>query len=531
MLASQVTEPIHIAAIDAGSNAIRVAICVASGPGEIDPLVKERAPVRLGQSTFLRGEIDAATFDAAIVAFARFRKLFEQYDVRHYRAVATSAVRNARNRDALLHRIFHDTGIELDVIDGRQEARLVRRAVLWALEREEQPSTIVDLGGGSLEITNQSGTEWHTASMRIGTVRLMETFGLTGSISSDEARMMRRYVGSLLRPSVPFDEIEPGALTACCGGNAEALAHLFGSVDGKRQILTAEQLETALPRILKHDVETRMSTFGVRKDRAEVMGVAALVFASVMADLEIDRFLVPRVGIREGLLLDLAEAHVGDALPGSAARRMALLASARTFATRMRHNTTHGEQVRRLARKLFDQLPALHGLSGKQGTVLEVAALLHDIGEIVHRKGHHRHGEYLVMNGRIPGLESPQREMVAALIRAHRKSMPYPKKHVTYSALSEQHQAEVRKLAALLRIADAIDSDHRQRVVDLQARIEVGRGVERVVLHVIIEDDAVETAHLSDHKSAAFEQEFGLPATFEVEVVPAQHHARAGRTE
>ncbi|MFT5430112.1 MAG: exopolyphosphatase/guanosine-5'-triphosphate,3'-diphosphate pyrophosphatase, partial [Myxococcota bacterium] len=460
-------------------------------------------------------------------AFARFRKLFDQYGVQHYRAVATSAVRNAKNRDALLHRLFHDTQIELDVIDGKEEARLVRRAVLSALKKTEQPSTIVDLGGGSLEITNRTDQSWRTASMRIGTVRLMETFGLTGSVSPDEARMIRRYVGSLLHSSVPPGEIAPGALTACCGGNAEELANLFGSREGSRLSITAEQLETALPRILKHDVERRRSKFGVRKDRAEVMGVAALVLAAVMAELQTDRLVIPGVGIREGILLELAEEYAGEALSGRNAHRMALLASARTFATRMRHNTSHGEQVRILARTLFDQLQALHGLSEEQGTVLEVAALLHDVGEVVHRRGHHRHGEYLVMNGRIPGLESPQREMVAALVRAHRKSLPYPKKHVTYSTLPDKLQAQVRTLAAFLRIADAIDADHRQRVVALRVRVEP----ERVLIHVIIADDAAETAHLTVRKSDALEHELGLPVTFEVELVPAQHHAPAARLE
>ena len=417
MLRPLVVAPVHIAAIDTGSNAIRVAISSAASPSEINPLVSERVPVRLGTGTFVRGEIDAATFDNAITAFARFRKLFDQYNVTHYRAVATSAVRNARNRDQLLHRLFHDTQIELDVINGEEEARLVRRAVLNALGKDK-PTTIVDLGGGSLEITNRTDRDWHTASMRIGTVRLMETFGLTGSISPDEAKMMRRYVASLLHSSVPMDEIEPGATTACCGGNAEELANLFGTRDeGGRLSITADQLEAALPKILKYDVDKRMSKFSVRQDRAEVMGVAALVFAAVMEELKIERFQIPEVGIREGILLELAEAHAQDELPSGKAKQMALLGAARTFATRMRHDTAHGEQVRILARTLFDQLKDLHGLPGKLRTVLEVAAILHDIGEIVHRKGHHRHGEYLVMNGRIPGLESPQREMVAALVR------------------------------------------------------------------------------------------------------------------
>ena len=110
------SEPVNIAAIDAGSNAIRVAICAASSPSDINPLVKERVPVRLGHHTFVRGELDPQTLDQAVSAFGRFRKLFDQYGVTHYRAVSTSAVRNAKNRETLLHRLYHDTQIELEVL-------------------------------------------------------------------------------------------------------------------------------------------------------------------------------------------------------------------------------------------------------------------------------------------------------------------------------------------------------------------------------------------------------------------------------
>jgi len=524
-----VTTPIHIAAIDAGSNAIRVAICAATSPVDINPLVAERVPVRLGHHTFVRGERDPETLDNAVTAFARFRKLFDQYGVQHYRAVSTSAVRNSKNRETLLHRLYHDTKIELEVIDGEEEARLVRRAVLSGFSGSARPETIVDLGGGSLEVTHRLSQRWHTSSMRIGTVRLMETFGLTGSINSDESKMMQRYIESLLLSTVPLDEIDSGCLTAACGGNAEELANLFGDRDPEigMRALTSEQLNEALPKILKYDVEKRMSKFGVRRDRAEVMGVAALVFSTVMSELELDRMVMPAVGIREGLLLELAEAHVGDAVPSGISRELALVASARTFAARIGHDTTHGEQVRRMSRSLFDQLAEIHGLPRSRAIVLELAALLHDIGEVVHRKGHHKHGEYLVLNGRIPGLASPEREMVAALVRAHRKSLPYSRKHITYAQLEPANQEEVRKMTAILRVADAIDTDHRQRVLELRT----DTAGEKVIVHVVLEDDAGETSHLAQRKVEAFKAEFDRSIEFEVTVVPASHRYAAARTE
>jgi len=502
---------------------------VATSPTDITPLVRERVPVRLGHNTFIRGELDPETIDQAVAAFARFRNLFDQYQVAHYRAVSTSAVRNAKNRETLLHRLYHDTRIELEVIDGEEEASIVRRAVLSAFPSDGSPSVIIDLGGGSLEVTNRDEGEWHTASMRIGTVRLMETFGLTGAISPDEAKMMRRYVASLLHSSVPLSEVAAGTMTAACGGNAEELATLFGHRDEAlgMLVLSAAELEAALPKLLKYEVDKRMNKFGIRQDRAEVIGVAALVFATVMEVLRLDRIVVPQVGIREGLLLELADAHVGESVRRGASRERALIAAARAFAARLGHDTPHDEQVRWLARTLFDALAPLHHLPADVGVLLEVAALLHDVGEVVHRKGHHKHGEYMVLHGRIPGLLSPEREMVAALVRAHRKSLPYPKKHITYATLDPTQQEIVRKLGALLRLADAIDTDHRQRVVDLQAEVLS----DRVVLHLGVEGAAGEAPLLAERKTEAFTQELGLPLTLEVTSIVALAHVHAARSE
>ena len=458
-----------IGAIDTGSNAIRMSIARASGPRELIPIEAERVPVRLGHKTFTDGHLDGKTIEQAMVAFGRFRKQFDQHGVTRYRAVATSAVRNAANREDLIDRLHRELQIELETIDGEEEARLVRRAVTHALAGRHEASLIADLGGGSLEVTVKTPGEWVTSSMRIGTVRLLETFGLTGAISEDEAGLLRRYVATQLRAALP-PEAQAGdtAISVACGGNADALATLFGSTekDGTPAIKLSA-LQDGLPGLLALDVEKRMAKLGVKQDRAEVIGVAGLVFAELGVQVGIKKFLAPGVGIREGVLLDLAEESAAE-LP---AREPAVLAAARAFAARMAHAGGHGEQVRWLARSLFEELEDLHKLPERCGVVLELAALLHDIGEVVHRQSHHKHSEYMILNGRIPGLESPEREMVAAVARAHRKSAPDARKHASYAALPSGKQAEVRKLAALLRVADALDADHRQKIVRLRAEV------------------------------------------------------------
>lgn len=513
--------PVTLAAVDAGSNAIRLLIASASGPAELTTLVSERVPVRLGHNTFVHGELDAGTIAEAVTAFARFRRLFEDHGVEHYRAVATSAVRTANNREDLLDRLYREVGIQLEVIDGQEEARLVRKAVQHALGSERSASLIVDLGGGSLEVTRRERQGWKPVSMKIGTVRMLETFGLEGAISEDEARLIRRFVSSQLRANV-----SPGGedRAVACGGNAEALAQLFGGAS-KRGLptLKASQLESALPRVLGADVARRMSRFDVREDRAEVMGVAAIILAEVAEFLGLKRYEVPGVGIREGVLLDLAEASVGALAPGEDS---VAVSSARVFAARLRHNTAHGEQVRRIAKVLFDELRPLHGLDEHLGGVLQVAALLHDIGEVVHRKSHHKHSEYLILNGRIPGLESPDREIAAAVARGHRKSEPSESKHQTYATLDKAGKEQVRKLAALLRIADGLDADHRQRILAVRASVSG----DAVTLHVTTDQPAGGFLAQSERRLQAFEKVFGRRVVVEVTRAsrPSSELARPG---
>lgn len=457
--------PTHIGAIDAGSNALRVVVAeVASDGAAPRTLEGYRVPVRLGHNAFTVGALDIHTIDEAVSAFRGFRQLFDQHGVQHYRAVTTSAVRSSRNRDILLHRIYAETGIELEVITGEEEARLIRKAVRNAFRSRPAPAAVFDLGGGSLEVNIRNVSRWTAASLPIGTVRLAETLGLYGTIGEDEARMVRRYVTTLLHVFSPNRNGETFEPTVACGGNPERFSKMMGGEEGGMPYVDIAAIEKVLPQILSADVPTRMHRWNVRRDRAEVMGVAGLVLVTCARELGVERVWVPGVGLRDALLFEIGATLPERREQASSSRAKALLTAARMFAARVGHDTTHGEKVRRLARSLFDQLSDLHELPHDLRVVLEAAALLHDVGEVIHTRSHHKHGEYMVRWGRIHGLESPAREMVATLIRTHRKSPPTPRKHELYAAMDDEQRTQVRKMLGMLRLADGLDTDHRQRV-------------------------------------------------------------------
>jgi exopolyphosphatase / guanosine-5'-triphosphate,3'-diphosphate pyrophosphatase len=473
-----------LGAIDAGSNAIRMVVAELAelAAPELLRVEAERVPVRLGHGAFTRGELDAGVIDKAVAAFVHFRERFDHHGVTIYRAVGTSAVRNATNRDVLLHRLYHEAGIELEVIEGEEEARLVRKAVVDAMGGSSTPRAILDLGGGSLEVNLRSGPSWRGYSLPVGTVRLLETFGLDGAIGEAEAAMVRRYTATLMHTIKPNGN--GNGVAAATGGNAEALAKIVGDGHPVAPSFELAALEKALPSIIGTSIEDRMAQFGIKRDRAEVLGIAALVFATVARQLGIVRLVAPGVGVREAVLLELAETAREEQAKAEGAHDKALLTAARAFANRVDHDTTHGEHVRQIARALFHQLRDVHGVPDDRGVVLEVAALLHDVGEVVNVRGHHKHSEYMIRWARLPGLDDTSREMIAQLARTHRKDAARARQLINDAPLSKDHRAQLRKLSGLLRIADGLDTEHRSRV----EQVVCTRMGETVMLDLVVRD-------------------------------------------
>ena len=303
----------------------------------------------------------------------------------------------------LMDRIQRKAGIELEVISGEEEARLVCSAVLWALGPRLQPRLIFDLGGGSLELNFYHGHNLeHRIGLPLGTIRLMETFGIRGAIDEENANRLRHHILALCRSAVPSAPKLTRGIAVACGGNAEALVRLApGPLVERIPSMNMRLFRDQTWRLLSLDVPGRMRAYRVRQDRAEVMAIAAIVFLTIAKWLDIHTMLVPGVGVREGILLDLVAEQYSVALksPEEKGRADELVNSARWFGQKMAYNSEHADQVARLALSLFDQLRPIHEKGAELRLTLEIAALLHDIGHFINRKAHHRHGEYLVRNG------------------------------------------------------------------------------------------------------------------------------------
>ncbi|MDH3222614.1 MAG: hypothetical protein OEO23_02780 [Gemmatimonadota bacterium] len=310
--------PVRLGAIDAGSNAIRFIVADFSSPTSYEIASKIRLPIRLGHLVFTEGGLDAETMEAATGAFRFFRRGLDELEVTRFRAVATSATREASNRDRFLAAIQRASGIELVPISGEDEARYVHRAVRSRLDLSQGRWILVDLGGGSVEVSlvDDTGILW-SQSYPVGTVRLLETMERSGGHHDSVRRWVQERVRHL---TIPSPSAYPGPTSfAATGGNIEAIAELGLSYTspGRAASLPMEHLESVIRLLSTMTIEERIRHLELRPDRADVILPAALVYQFFADHTGVDSIAVPNVGVKDGVLLELAEewADAGTAQP------------------------------------------------------------------------------------------------------------------------------------------------------------------------------------------------------------------------
>ena len=466
--------PVRAATIDVGSNAIRLLAAEFTSATELAVLAEERVPVRLGHDVFVTGRLAVRAMDAAVDAIAGFRAKMEALGVDHYRAVATSAVRESRNGGAFVERLREEAGVELEVITGAEEARLVYVAIRSRVELGRRKWIAVDLGGGSVEVSlvDSSGILW-SESHTMGSVRLLEELSGAGDEPGRFQRLLREYAATLRIPTLARQWNPAGVIAT--GGNIEALARLAGTAPtaGKPGGITVEELQGAIQMLSRLSYRQRVEELGMRADRADVIVPAALVYERVAALSGADRILVPGVGLKDGALIDLVEDVTTHQEHEDRKDRRAM-EGALSLGRRYLFDEAHASHVARLAASLFDQLAPLHRLGAAERRMLLAAAVLHDIGVFVGHKKHHKHSLYLIQQSEIPEFTPRETEIIGNLARYHRKGVPAAH-HEAFTRLPAEDRDRVVRLASLLRLADALDREHLQAVAGVRARIARSR--------------------------------------------------------
>lgn len=456
----------RIAAVDVGSNSIHMVVVEADPMGGQRVLAREKAMVRLAQGEAKSGEIGPEAFRAGLEALTQMAKTIRDFGCETLLACGTAALRDAKNAQAFVMEA-EQLGIPIQVISGEEEARLIHKAVSHAIPFPPEPVALVDIGGGSTELTWVKGG-WVAATISLpwGLQRLADAAQTADPPTASDLRRLRRMIRRILkkaRKDLPSELPEPSLILGT-SGTLEELAK--GATGGLA--LTIEPLRDFTLKLWRADAQQRAERLGVDPKRAEVLHVGALWALSLMEWLGAPPLRHLPVGLREGMIWEALK-HGGAAIPPLAERRRA---SIEQLAARLDPDPGHSRQVARLADELFISLQPYFELGDTERQWLAFAARLHDIGFSISEKGHHKHGEYLIRNATLPGFWPEEVELLAQVVRFHRGKPPHHAKHEAFRALAPWHRQVVRKLAAILRGADALDRRRRQAVQHLAIKVD-----------------------------------------------------------
>jgi exopolyphosphatase/guanosine-5'-triphosphate,3'-diphosphate pyrophosphatase len=499
----------RIAALDLGTNSFHLLIADVHPDGSFTPLAREKEMLRLGDSVSREGFVPTEAADLAVATVRRMKLLAEAADATEIVACATSAIRLAANGDELVDRIERETGVVVDVINGLTEARLIFGAIRASVLLEPAPALCFDLGGGSLEVMvgTASGLLWAT-SENLGVARLTADFVHSDPIGKTDRRALRAYLTTALRGIADETARYDPKLVVGSSGTLEDLAAMVAARRDAQVPVSLNQLtftrDEFLPlhdEIVASKASERRRMDGLEPRRVDLIVAGSTLLATAFDVFGFDDMTISEWSLREGILLDVIGHH--DPADWTDDPRAIRRASVQGLARRCNSPEDHSRQVARLALELFDQTSNLHGLDATDRELLEYGALLHDIGEHVAHDGHHRHAAYLVQHGGLRGFAPEEVALLAALARWHRRGEPRSTDEL--GPLGQGGEERLRKLAALLRIADGLDRSRSQAVDDIDVRV----GPSLVMIRLQSERDTELEQWGGRRKRDLFEKLFG----------------------
>jgi exopolyphosphatase/guanosine-5'-triphosphate,3'-diphosphate pyrophosphatase len=402
---------------------------------------------------------------------------YRKLDIKAVRAVATAAVRDASNQKMFLDRASEAIGSQVEIISGQEEARLIHLGVQQRWPHAQSRILIIDIGGGSAEIiVGENGKFREAYSRPLGAVRLTGMFCKHDPPGTNELAALQEWIEE--KASVAVEKFRRLQFQRVIATSASASAIVCAANriprarrdEADRRRATAVQIRKLYRELSTKSLPARRKVTGIGERRAEIIVPGAAVLQHVLEKLKQPALYYCAAGVREGIVADLAERRVGAELSRlSAEQRKVIEQTARRFGVEVGRART----VATLAHTLFEALEQLHKLKPEAGKLLEAAAHLYDTGHFISDTGHHKHSEYIVVNAELPGFTSRERQMIAAVCRFHRKSMPGPR-HIQFQSLPAEDKRTALLLIPLLRLADALDHGKEHRVEGLRCEISPG---------------------------------------------------------
>src|SRR6188508_3109919 len=460
----------RLAAIDIGTNSVHMIVVRVRPDFSFEVIDREKEMVRLGAGGLDGKKLTPEAMAAALQALKKFARLAQSHQVDEILAVATSATREAENGGAFLRTIERRTGIRARIITGTEEARLIHLAAVYGVETPK-PAVVIDIGGGSVEITLGGKTDVEFArSFKIGVIRLTERFVESDPISSRDERKMTRFIREQVDRYI--EHIAEQGYDRVIGTSGTILSRGSVPQEVRNLRVPAKALRKLRKTVVEMDLEERMHLPGLDPRRADLMVAGAILLDTLLKELDAEEVTLCDLALREGVLLEYIHQHRKhitrvDRYPD--VRRRSVI----ELAERCAWEADHSKQVTAIALTLFDQTKRIHELGDREREWLEYAGYLHDLGNHISYEKHHRHSYYLIKHGDLRGFEPEEIDVIALLTRYHRRATPKPE-HIGFEHLGKKERRAVTILAAFLRLAETLDRSKHGVIRGLEVRERLG---------------------------------------------------------
>ncbi len=498
-----------LAAIDIGSNSLKLVIVEAAASDSFTVILQERERVRLGHETLRNKFLSAGAIDLSAAAIAKFRQIAESRGVHSIIAVATASVREAENAAEFVREIEQRTGVRVEVLSSLEEARLIGIAAAQFFNADAQTLLNIDIGGGSTELSfMKNGEPSKLFSMKLGAVGLTEKFLFSNPPKKQEIENLQAEITFALQQPLRKTKGATWQFSTGTSGTILNLTALLNfqtaeTTDAKPEIqlkkLTAlNKMMASLP------LEERAKLPVISPQRAEVIVAGGQILEGVMRAFNIESLQPCYHALREGVIIDYLREIESESLPPVPDVEDKKLRDVFAVGRRYGYEETHALQVADLAEKIFDALAPLYKLSRHGRTLLSAAALLHDVGYHISHEAHHKHSYYLIKHSEMTGFSEVEKSVIANVARYHRGSIP-KEKHTDFMQLSEGDRQTVAQLGAILRIAEALDRGHENRIADIKFK----RAKENLTLTLVCGEDCLIERQAVEQKKDLFELAFG----------------------
>jgi exopolyphosphatase/guanosine-5'-triphosphate,3'-diphosphate pyrophosphatase len=506
----------RLAAIDIGTNSLHMIVVRVRADLSFEVIDREKEMVRLGAGGLDGRALTPEAVHAALQVMSKFKRLADSHGVDEIIAVATSATREAENGGDFLKEIVEKTGIRPRVISGTEEARLIHQAAAYGVGLSGEAGVVIDIGGGSVEITRGAGLTMETGrSFKLGVIRLTERFVKSDPLAPRDQRKLTRFIeseaGKFLGQIVKlgFDRVIGTSGTIQSIG-AVALAERGESTTLRNRRITAKQIRRVKKQVIARDLEERLRVPGLEPRRADLAVAGSILLDALVRRLGAADVTLCDLSLREGLILDYIARHrkqIAQADRYPDVRRRSVF----ELAERCNYWPEHAQQVARLATMLFDQTRSVHGMTDHEREWLEYAGILHDVGVHISYERHHKHSYYLIKNGDLRGFDPEEVESIALIARYHRQAPP-KRSHEQYGDFKRKRRRTIRQLAAMLRLAEGLDRSHSQPVASLELHDRGDDGL----LQLRATGDAELELWAAARHAAEFERVIGKPLRVEV---------------